>query len=447
MAFEITIPRLGWSMEEGTFVRWLKQDGEAISSGEALFELEGEKAAQDIEAVDSGILRITPQSPQPGTVVQVGAVIGYLVQSGEDIPGIAVKEAAPAAVVTPPTVVSADTAAPVAAPSVRRRARELGVNLANVAGSGPAGRITSADLTVRPAVSTAASSVIASPRARRVAKELGIDWQRVSGTGTNGRVREQDIRAAVTAGHSNGSEAGHRAGNSLAGQQIPVSRHRRTVADRMMASVRGTAPVTLTTRIDATNLVSLRQQFKSSGTTPVPSYSDIVIKLAGLALKDHELLMAQWTGDQLVIPDAISIGMAVDTDAGLIVPVIRDVPSLSLIDVAAVSSELVARARAGQLKAPELQGGVFTVTNLGSFGIDAFTPILNSPESAILGLGRIRREPAIVENQVVPRDQMTLSLTFDHRVVDGAPASRFLQAISQALESPSAWLLSDNRCS
>jgi pyruvate dehydrogenase E2 component (dihydrolipoamide acetyltransferase) len=215
----------------------------------------------------------------------------------------------------------------------------------------------------------------------------------------------------------------------------------------MMASVRGTAPVTLTTRIDATNLVSLRQQFKSSGTTPVPSYSDIVIKLAGLALKDHELLMAQWTGDQLVIPDAISIGMAVDTDAGLIVPVIRDVPSLSLIDVAAVSSELVARARAGQLKAPELQGGVFTVTNLGSFGIDAFTPILNSPESAILGLGRIRREPAIVENQVVPRDQMTLSLTFDHRVVDGAPASRFLQAISQALESPSAWLLSDNRCS
>jgi pyruvate dehydrogenase E2 component (dihydrolipoamide acetyltransferase) len=210
----------------------------------------------------------------------------------------------------------------------------------------------------------------------------------------------------------------------------------------MLQSQQQTAPVTLTTRVDATNLVSLRQQFKSANDQgAIPSYSDIIMKLASIVLSQHPLLMSQWVGEQLVIPEAIHIGVAVDTEAGLLVPVVRDVDQLSLLEVSKQSAQLVERARTGQLKAPDLQGGVFTITNLGSYGIDAFTPIINIPETAILGLGRIRREPAVYENQIVPRDQLSLSLTFDHRIVDGAPAARFLQTLGQAIETPSAWLL------
>ena len=158
--------------------------------------------------------------------------------------------------------------------------------------------------------------------------------------------------------------------------------------------------------------------------------------------KQHPQLAARWEETHLTLPGGIHIGIAVDTDDGLIVPVLRDVTSLSLLQVAAQSRELVESARANRLKADDLQGGVFTITNLGAFGIDAFTPIINLPETAILGIGSIRREPAVVDNQIVPRDQVTLSLTFDHRIVDGAPAARFLQAIRLAVENPSAWLLS-----
>lgn len=450
MAFEITIPRLGWSMEEGIFVRWLKRDGDVVAPGEALFELEGEKAAQDVEAVDGGILRIPPTAPQPNTTVAVGAVIGYLVATGEATPGssagtVAVNIAADgnvsevtAVAKAPPLVEPAtESAAP---PSVRRMARERGINLSHVAGSGPAGRILASDVVKTNPVPRpqAVRSNVASPRARRIARELGVDWKTVDGSGRDGRVRERDILAAAKRPKTTSSVSSN---GSSSGVSIPISRHRRTVADRMTYSRQQTAPVTLTTRIDATNLVSLRQQFKAAGGDVVPSYSDVAIKLAAMVLGQQPQLMAQWGESQLVIPEEISIGLAVDTDAGLLVPVVRNVPSLTVTEVCSRTSDLIGRARAGQLKANDMQGGVFTITNLGGFGIDGFTPIINSPEAAILGLGRIRREPAVVDNQIIPRDQMTLSLTFDHRIIDGVPAARFLQTLSQALESPSAWLL------
>lgn len=454
MAFEITVPRLGWSMEEGTFVRWLKKDGDSVKPGEALFELEGEKAAQDIEAVDGGILRIPANAPGPGTTVAVGAIVGYLVAEGEAVPadsgGGAQSRSEPKAgpgIKLPgdqgPPVVMVQTAPPVAAPSVRRMAREMGVSLAQLVGSGPAGRITTADLsygnTPRQIPHSVGKSTVASPRARRVARELGFDWTQIAGTGRGGRVRERDVRAHVDCG-----VPPIRSGvvsPTVAGRAIPLTRHRRTIADRMMSSQQNSAPVTLTTRVDATNLVSLRQQFKSAGGAVVPSYTDIVIKLVAMALARHQALTMQWAGDQIVVPQEISIGVAVDTDAGLVVPVLRDVPARSLIDLSAESGRLIALAREGRLKTADMQGGVFTVTNLGAYGIDAFTPIINSPESAILGLGRIRREPTVIESQMIPRDQLSLSLTFDHRIVDGAPAARFLQSVSQAIETPSAWLL------
>lgn len=441
MTFEITIPRLGWSMEEGTFVRWLKKDGDTVKPGEPLFELEGEKAAQDIEAVDGGVLRIPPTAPQPGSIVAVGSIIGFLVTNGENVPtSSASAPAAPKVQITPPA--APVEAAPPAAPSVRRMAREMGVSLAKVAGSGPAGRISATDLRSSPPVRTPSplvTSTVATPRARRVAKELGLDWESIPGTGRDGRVREQDVRSAPAKSNQRANGASPK--SAIQGTTIPISRHRRVTADRMSHSSQNTAPVTLTTRIDATNLVSLRQQFKAAGSGVVPSYTDIIIKLVAMALTEHPLLMAQWSEDQIIIPAATNIGLAVDTEAGLLVPVVQNVGSLALTDISLESARLIELARQGKLKASDMQDGVFTVTNLGSFGIDAFTPIINSPETAILGLGRIRREPAVVENQIVPRDQMSLSLTFDHRIVDGAPAARFLQTVSQALETPSAWLL------
>jgi pyruvate dehydrogenase E2 component (dihydrolipoamide acetyltransferase) len=220
---------------------------------------------------------------------------------------------------------------------------------------------------------------------------------------------------------------------------------RKTIAQHLLASVRSTAPVTLTTTADATNLVSLRRQFKAlagAGQAAVPSYTDFMIKLAAAALQKHPNLNACWAEDRIVLSEGIHVGFAVDTEAGLFVPVIRDVPLLSLKEVTARSTELTQRARQRKLAAAEMQRGTFTVTNLGSFGIDAFTPIIHFPQCAVLGVGRIERRPVVKDDLIVARDQLTLSLTFDHRLIDGAPAARFLQLLSQFVENPGPCLAS-----
>ena len=214
----------------------------------------------------------------------------------------------------------------------------------------------------------------------------------------------------------------------------------------MVASRQQTVPVTLTTKADATNLVNLREQFKTTGcSSPIPGYQDIIMKLVAGTLVRHPLLAGRWDEDAIVLPaeNEVHIGMAVDTDDGLLVPVLHNAAQLSLIELAAKSRQLVGQARAGKLAAADMQGSVFTITNLGAFGIDAFTPIINVPETAILGLGAIRREPvALDDGGIVSRHQLTLSLTFDHRILDGAPAARFLQDIATAIANPSAALLS-----
>jgi pyruvate dehydrogenase E2 component (dihydrolipoamide acetyltransferase) len=277
------------------------------------------------------------------------------------------------------------------------------------------------------------------PRARRVSAELGVDLTRLDGSGKGGRIRERDVRAAAGSNNHETPASPVAPGSS----DVVISIMRRTIADRMMQSLANTAPVTLTTRIDATNLVALRNQFKSSKSDAlVPAYTDIVAKLAATAIARFPAITGQWKGDRIIIPGRINIGIAVDTEYGLLVPVIPDVPRLSLAQVARTSRSLIDSAHARKLKPDALSGGVFTITNLGGFGIDAFTPIINAPETAILGLGAIRHEPAVVDGKnITIRDQMTLSLTFDHRVLDGAPAARFLQALAQGLENPIVWLL------
>ena len=445
MAQEIIIPRLGWSMEEGTFVAWLKSEGDFVKRGDALFELEGEKATQEIEAVDEGVLRIPPTGPKPGSVHKVGAIIGYLVGANDSIPALA----NPLQQVNIEVVNEADSI--VASPSVRQLARKVGVQLSQVKATGPRGRILQEDVhqaksilsenaqePVTSNVSKMSSQQVASPRARRLASSLGIDWKLLIGSGAGGRVRECDVKAASTNLPSGITATGK-------AQRIPISKKRRLIAQRLVASRQLTVPVTLTTKADATNLVNLRNQFKSTnGTHPIPSFQDIITKLVAEVLKEHMFLAGRWDEDAIVLPahHELHIGMAVDTEDGLLVPVIRNVAGLNLRDVAAQSKSLVQQAREGKITAAQMQGGVFTITNLGAFGIDSFTPVINYPEAAILGLGAIRKEPVFLDDgQVVAQLQLALSLTFDHRIVDGAPAARFLQSLVSAISNPSAFLL------
>ena len=394
VAVPVTVPRLGWSMEEGTFVEWLKREGDMIRPGDALFVLEGEKAAEDIAAIDPGVLHLTPEGPKPGDTVKVGQVIAYLAAEGEAAPqGRATETAAPAKVVV----------------------------------AGAAGEQAMPTRTVAASASRRKPAI--TPRARRVAGELGLDWEAVPCSGRDGRIRERDIRAAAS---------------TPQGRLIPHTNIRRTIAAHMLAGVTEAAPVTLTTRADATNLVNLRGQFQAAAASPgdlVPSYTDLFVKLTAAALRQHPLLQAQWREDGLFVPERVDIAVAVDAEAGLLVPVIRAADRLSLRQVAARARELLAQARAGRLTAADMRDATFTVTNLGMFGIDAFTPILHLPQCAILGVGRIAPEPAVVADRVVPRETVTLSLTFDHRVVDGAPAARFLDTLRHCLEHPAPWLL------
>lgn len=453
MAFEITIPRLGWSMEEGTFAGWMKKDGDVVRRGDALFELEGEKALQEIEALDDGILRIPADGPQPGAVLKVGAVIGYLLADGDAPPqshsatGIAttVPEKSLSTTTTHSASESSDTTVS-ASPSVRRLARELGVSLSEVTPTGSADRITDDDVrlaaTQKSAIPSSETSTaknlefIATPRARRVAKRTGVDLSTLQGTGRSGRIRERDVlNAATTPVVSQGT----------AGQRIVLSGRRKVIAQRLAESHRQAVPVTLTSQVDATNLVSLREQFKSAGESLIPAFHDVIAKLVAGCLRQERRLAGRWVSEDTITLPAdheIHIGIAVDTSDGLIVPVLRNVLNEPLLALAAESSRVIRKARDGRLSASEMQDAVFTITNLGSFGIDAFTPVINLPETAILGLGAIRRQPVVTtDDRIVVRSLMTLSLTFDHRAIDGAPAAKFLQSVVAAIENPAARLL------
>lgn len=396
---EITIPRLGWSMEEGTFSAWLKSDGDWVEKGDLLFVLESDKASQEIESFEAGLLHIGPNGPQRGETVKVGQVIGCLT-ARDEVPQFA----------------------SVAALTAQEAAGDGELSATVVATQNSADRQT--------VVGAPVSGPIASPRARRVAHERGIDWRCLSGTGRGGRIRECDVLAAATSP----------AGTTPAA--APLSAVRRTIAERMLASLRSTAPVTLTTKLDASNLVNLRGQFKAASPQAAPTITEIVLKLAAQALADHPGLNARWQDGKIVLNKQINIGIAVDTATGLMVPVIRNVPDLGLKELVTVSRRLTERAREGRLKQEEMQGGTFTVTNLGMYGIDAFTPIINPPETAILGLGAVRREAIVLDDdRLIAGQALTLSLTFDHRVIDGAPAARFLQTVARLIENPAASLV------
>lgn len=456
MAYELVMPRLGWTMEEGTLVEWLKRDGDTVQVGDLVFSVESDKAINEVEALEAGILRIPPDSPPPGSVLPIGVLLAYIVKPGEPAPFEQIGQAATRPVATSVVVTAArshpDTtptrtattqrSQPAISPRARRLAVSLGVPWETLAGSGRTGRIVERD--VQAAVRLGAPSDTqprATPLARKVAHDLDVKLEQVAGTLPGNRISRADVEAASTAGVT--IPAVPQAADDVL---VPMSSVRRLIAERMAAGVHTTAPVTLTLEVDATEMVRMRKQIAAdagSADRPVPSYTDLLVKLCAVALTEHPHVNARLHDDGILHIRAVHIGIAVDTDRGLLVPVIRDAQHKSLRIIAADSNDLIARARSGQLRPDELRGGTFTITNLGMFGVDAFTPILNLPECAILGVGRIVPKQVVLDadaERVGIRHMMFLSLTFDHRLIDGAQAARFLSRIRQFIEQPYLWL-------
>ena len=448
MAIEIVMPKLGWTMEEGILDEWIKQDGEEVAPGDIIFVVEGDKALQEIEAFDGGILRIAPDAPPVGSTVKIGEVLAYLVQPGEAPPftltatdAIGDSSAAPAidvsegAATTPVTkaIRRSRSGGPAISPRAKRIALELGVDWSALAGSGSSGRIIERDVRARAdMLATAEAEINITPVARRVAQEAGISLKELAAHYPGERVTRADVEKL---------EAQRTA---PASDRQALSRIRQLTRDRMVESMRTTAPVTLTTEADATELVQMRRKLKADGSEIVPTYTDLLAKLVAAALAEHPTLNASFDGDELLLHNAIDIGIAVDSERGLLAPVIRDADRLSLLELASISADLVKRTRAGTISAEDLPGGTFTITNLGMFDIDAFTPIINLPQCAILGLGRVAPKQVVVDaeaERLAIRQMMSLSLTFDHRAVDGAPAARFLQRVKQYVETPYLWLV------
>ena len=436
MAYEILLPQWGMEMQDGTIVKWLKKEGDPIQEGEPLVEVETAKLETEMESVASGVVAhiLVPE----GATVPIRTVLAIVAAPGEVVPRPATGRPAAAVPAAGTRPVAAPAAAPaqprggVAAqvvPAARRLAQEHGIDLSQVNGSGARGRIMIEDVEKAIAATAAGAPPAAPvgvpaqvvPAARRLAQEHGIDLARVQGTGPDGRVLLEDVERAIAA---------------PAGQVVPIRGMRQTIATRMLGSLQSMAQVTLTTEADVTDAMRLREglarQWAEGGFSPLV----LVIKATARALKEHPRMNATQYEDRIELASTVNVGVAVALEEGLMVPTIRDTDRKSLAEIARESRDLAIRTREGRASVDEVTGGTFTVTNLGAYDIDAFTPIINPPQLGILGVGRSVEKPAVHNGEITKRSMMFLSLTFDHRVIDGAPAADFLKTVKAHLEDP-----------
>ena len=337
----------------------------------------------------------------------------------------------------------------VATPKARVLARQLGVDLAAVAGSGPGGRVQAVDIVAaRSGLASVHAEVKATPLARRIAASEGVDLRSIAGTGSGGTITREDVEQLVRGQESEVSDAIRStqyavpSAPSHAGTLIPHSSLRRTIAERMSQSAFTAPHVTLMTEAEATHLVSARAQLNEElPAADKISYNTLLAALTARALREHPNLNARWEADGIHLLAEINLALAVDTERGLMTPVLPQVDKLNLVAVQRGYALLMDRALAGKSLPDDFAGGTFTITNLGVLEVDGFTPIINPPQAAILGVGRIVEKPVARDGAVVIRPMITLSLSFDHRIVDGAPAAKFLQRIKQLVERPMALLL------
>jgi pyruvate dehydrogenase E2 component (dihydrolipoamide acetyltransferase) len=384
MATEVRLPQWGMEMAEGTIVKWLKKEGDAIKEGEPLVEVETAKIDTELESIASGILAHILVSE--GETIPIRTVLAVIAEPGERVPR---PQAVPSSL--PPTTQPIPVSASAATPAQER------------------------------------SKVQVVPAARRLAQQHGIELELVQGSGPRGRILIADVEHAI-------AEQARPADQEV--PVVPIVGMRRTIATRMLQSLQTMAQVTLTTEADVTDAMTLREglarQWSENGLSPL----HLVIKATAQALKDHPRLNALQDEDQVRLMDQVNIGVAVSLAEGLLTPVVRDVDQKSLAKIAGETRQLASKTREGKARPEDVTGGTFTITNLGTYDIDAFTPIINPPQVAILGVGRAVDKPIIKKGQITQATMMFISLTFDHRVVDGAPAAEFLQAVKGRLEDP-----------
>jgi pyruvate dehydrogenase E2 component (dihydrolipoamide acetyltransferase) len=384
MSTNVIMPALGFDMTEGLLVRWLKNEGDPVVKGQAIAEIETEKATVEIEAAAAGILvRIIVRA---GETVPVGTLIGVIAEAGDEV-----------------TAVSAPSPAPVPE-----------------AGEGAA---------------PSEARVKASPVARKMAEEAGLDLSRVKGTGPGGRVVERDVQAAIAAGSAPAPPAVP--AEPAPGATVPLNRMRKTIARRMTES-KATAPhFYVTVEINMDDAMKMREQLNSLAPEAERiSVNDLIVAAAARTLARFPALNASYREDTLEMHSQVNIGIAVALEDGLIPPVLRDADKKTLKRIAAESRALTERARANKLRSDDLGGGTFTVSNLGMFDVDEFIAIINPPEAAILAVGAVTRRPVAAAGEVRISSLMKTTLSVDHRVADGAQAGRFMQEFKKLLENP-----------
>ncbi len=410
MPSSVIMPKTGMAMEEGRIVRWMKKPGDAVKAGEPLAEIETDKSTMELEAEADGVILAIVHAD--GETVPVSRVIAWIGKPGETVPA----EAAPS-----PPAPGATAASPPASPAVP----------APVARSAEGGKVP------------------ATPAARRAAREKGLELSQVPASGKHGEVREADVlRAASSASAARPAAAPATAGAASfaplppvaladGDTRVPLSQVQKITGRRMLQSHLEIPPVTIQGKADVTEMLSMRERINAgAGADGKVTVNDMVLRAVARALASHPRVNSVLDGADVVYRKAIDIGLAVATPQGLVVPVVRGADRLPLAALAARTRELAAKAREKKLAPADLEGGTFTVSNVGMYGVTAFTPIINQPQVAILGVCAIEEELHLVAGAVTARKVLGLSLTFDHRVLDGAEASVFLKGLKDVLENP-----------
>lgn len=435
-SYQVVMPRLGLTMVEGKIVEWYKKTGDWVEKGEALFSIENEKATLDIESPASGKLEI---QIEPDIVVPILSPVGLIHTKEKSSSHHAVqKEVQATDVASVSSVEKVPAGAPIKSfdririsPRARKAAREAGLDLSQVSGTGIRGMIVTSDLPQKKAEGLPA--IKATPIARKMAAEVGVDLAGVTGSGPRGMVRKEDVekcRQSIPAAIEPVTPE-------------PLSGLRKVIAERLGKSWNERPQANLTTEVDASLFVKAREQINRelSKKEIKISYNTLLIKLVAQAIHEFPYMNVSLLPEGLQQHNQVNVGLAVDTPRGLMVPVVRDADRKNFECIQQDLDAVIQRTLEGTATWDDITGGTFTITNLGGFEIDAFTPLINPPESAILGIGRIHEKPVVVDGQIVVRAMMSLSISFDHRLVDGAPAARFLQRVKQLIEQPFLWSL------
>jgi pyruvate dehydrogenase E2 component (dihydrolipoyllysine-residue acetyltransferase) len=431
----VEMPKMGDTMEEGKILRWIKQEGDQVAKGESLAEVETDKVNIEIESFASGVLRkiLIPE----GGSAPIGASIALIGAADEPLPA----------------TMSGNGAVKAAATQEMEKAAITGEGSGKVLSEAKSDYRAKQTGVQSPADAGSQGRIFISPIARRIAEENQLDYSRVEGTGPNGRIIKLDIEAALAQKQETVAlstpvqlpEAEPTTIEATETTELPLSAMRRTIAKRLSQSMQTSPHFYVTSVIDTGNLADLRRQineYAQNEPNPVKvSFNDLIVKAVAIALVRMPQVNVSFAEDRLILKKQVHIGMAVALEQGLIVPVLRNADQRSVLAIARESQRLAELARTGKLRPEDFSGGTFTVSNLGMFDVDSFTAVINPPESAILAVGSITPTPVVVDGQVVVRDRMKVTLSSDHRAIDGVTAARFLQEIRRLLEEPFGLLL------